>query len=326
MSTLTIVGSVYNEAEVLPMFLSELTEQLHRMDVQYEIILVNDGSTDGSKDILARFAEQHRAVKVVNLSRNFGHEAAMTAGVDYATGDCIVCMDTDLQHPPAEIPRMLQAFASGCEIVYMKRLRREDAGFIRRMASKSFYQILNWISDIRIEPDVSDFFLISGRVAEILRANYRERARFLRGVIQQVGFQSGVLEYTAPSRAAGHTKYSFSRLLLFSAIAIASVSQAPLRFSMLAASGFMLISLAVGIYSVIMKLLGSPFSGYTTLVVLVSFGFSVVFLILGIFGEYLGSVFVESKQRPVYIVGEIIDSEALRNPARTILKESRPRP
>ncbi len=326
MRRLTIVGSVYNEADVLPMFFSELTEQLRRMDVQYEIILVNDGSTDESKDRLAEFAAQHRAVKVVCFSRNFGHEAAMTAGIDHATGDAIVCMDTDLQHPPAEIPRMLEACASGSEIVYMKRLKREDASFIRRVTSRLFYQALNRISKIRIEPDVSDFFLISSRVAGILRTSYKERTRFLRGIIQQVGFPTSVLEYTAPSRAAGHTKYSFWRLLLFSAVAIASVSQAPLRFSMLAALGFMLISLALGIYSIIMKLLGSPFSGYTTLVVLTSFGFSVVLLMLGIVGEYLGSVFVESKQRPVYIVAEIIDSETLTDSARMVVKGTGPRP
>jgi len=303
----TIVASVYNEAPVLTSFLGQLTAQLNELGTEIEIIFVDDGSTDESKALLTGFAEQDNRIKVISFSRNFGHEAAMIAGIDHAAGDAIICMDTDLQHPPAEIPRMVEAFRSGHDVVNMKRLKREDAGFFRQSTSKLFYVGLNRISDIKIEPDASDFFLISRRVAEILRTNYRERTRFLRGIIQQVGFSKTALDYVAPSRVAGESKYSFWRLLIFSAGAIASVSQAPLRFSMLAASVFMLISFAVGVYSIIMKLLGNPFSGYTTLVVLMSFAFSVLFFILGIVGEYLGILFIESKRRPAYIIEEMVN-------------------
>lgn len=297
---ISIVVAVFNEEKALPLFLDELLRTIGNMSI--EILLVNDGSSDDSLAIAEKYAEVNTAIKIISFSRNFGHEAAMIAGIDYATGDAIICMDSDLQHPPALIQKMHAQFLLGYEIVNMVRIDREDASWWKKISSSFFYFFLNKITPIQFEPNASDFFLISKRVGNILKTDYREKARFLRGFIQSVGFKKTTIDFIAPERIAGNSKYSFFKLVSFSISAIVSFSKIPLRLGIIIGFVFAFFSLIVGIYSLIMKFFDNPVSGYTTIVVLISFMFSVLFIVVGFIGEYLGFVFDEIKNRPIYIV------------------------
>ena len=189
MKKISVVVSVYNEELSLNKFYQVTEKILESCAWDYEMIFVNDGSVDRSIEILKEFAAINSKVKVVNFSRNFGHEAAMIAGIDYSTGDGIVCMDADLQHPPQCIPDIIQKFEDGYEVVSMIRTQNEDAGFIKRFTSAAFYKVLNMLSPVKFEDNSSDFFALSNSVAEVLRNDYREKIRYLRGYVQSVGFE-----------------------------------------------------------------------------------------------------------------------------------------
>lgn len=308
---ISVVVSVYNEQESLFLFWDAIKYLLQPegQETRYEIVFVNDGSTDASASILDSLVLQSDCVRVVHFSRNFGHEAAMLAGICHAKGDAVICMDSDLQHPPTILPDMVARFSQGDEVVTMVCNRRADGGLRKRITSKFFYWIINKLSDGQFEPNASDFFLISKRVAQIVTTSYPERTRFLRGLIQSVGFQKSTIEFEAPARVAGKSKYSLTKLFFFSLSAIASFSHVPLRLGVALGFIFGMLSLLVGFYSLVMKFLGEPFSGYTTLVVLLSFGFSLLFIVVGIIGEYLGYIFNEVKHRPPYIVDRVEGKE-----------------
>lgn len=299
---INVVVSVYNEEEALPLFYKELYNELEQLNISYQIIFVNDGSHDNSYVILKSFARENSRVKVINFSRNFGHEAAMLAGLDFSNAEAVVFMDSDLQHPPACLKQMYETHKRGADIITMIRKSRKDGGVQKNLMSKLFYGLLNKISKIKIEPNASDFFLISNRVAQVLKTNYRERTRFLRGLIQIIGFNKARLEFVAPERIAGESKYSFMQLVVFSFSAISVLSKAPLRIGIYTGLVFAFFSIVVGLYSIVMRFLGHPFSGYTTIVVLLSIMFSILFFVLGIIGDYIGLLFDEAKNRPHYIV------------------------
>lgn len=310
---ISIVVSVYNEEAVLERFWAELAAVLGPAGFASEVIFVNDGSSDRSLDLLRTLAASCRQIRIVNLSRNFGHEAAMAAGLDQAGGDAVICMDADLQHPPELLPAMVERFRDGAEIVTMARRDNAGTSWLQRLQSRLFYTVLNLISPQQFTVNASDFFLVSARVRKVLTTEYRERTRFLRGLIQSVGFNRVCLEFAAPSRAGGKSKYSLLRLLALSISAMAVTSKLPLRAGLLLGGGFGLLSLGVGVYSLAMKfLLGHVITGYTTIVVLMSFIFSVQFVVLGVIGEYLGFLFDEIKGRPVYIVESVIEGEGGR--------------
>lgn len=305
MIKISVVVSVYNEEAVLETFHKTTYSILQSaFGENFEIIYVNDGSADNSRDILTLLAKQTNT-KAIHFSRNFGHEAAMAAGLDHAQGDAIVCLDSDLQHPPELISRMFEEYEAGSQIVTMIREERKDGGFLKKLASKQFYKVLNGISDIKLEPNASDFFLISAKVKNVLCKNFTERTRFLRGYIQLVGFKKTSINYVAPARFAGESKYSFKKLVLFSLTALSTISKAPLKIGLLIGVFYALFAMIVGVFSIIMKFYGHAYSGYTTIVVLISFSFSLVFILLGIIGEYIGNMFIELKHRPIYIIDEI---------------------
>ncbi len=299
---LTIVTSVYNEEAVLYNFHNELLKKLKIIKVEFEIIYVNDGSSDNSETIINELCLNNQFTKAIHLSRNFGHEAAMIAGIDRAIGDVIICMDSDLQHPPSLIAKMLQKHKEGFDIVTMSGVSRNDASLWKKLTTKLFYKLLNGITPFYFEPRASDFFLISKKIANVLRGNFREQARFLRGFIQVIGFRRTTIEFNVPSRKGGTSKYSFFKLLIVSINAVVSFSKLPLRLGIVMGMFFGVCSMAVGIYSIIMYFLKDPVSGYTTLVVLNSFLFSILFMLIGIAGEYMGYLFDEMKKRPLYII------------------------
>ncbi len=299
---LSIIVSVYNEEQGLNLFYKDILSVLNKNNILYELIFVNDGSTDKSYNILKTLSESNKHVKMINLSRNYGHEAAMLAGIDNSCGDAVICMDADLQHPPSQIPEMLETFNKGFDVINMVRESRKDGGLFKRVSSKLFYKILNRIIKENFEPNASDFFLISKKVANILKTEFRERTRFLRGYIQIMGFNKTTLGFSAPKRVAGESKYSVFKLFLFMISTVALFSKLPLRLGIIAGVIFAIFSSVVGIYSIIMKLIGEPVPGYTTIVVLMSFMFSVLFIIIGIIGDYIGYLFDENKKRPIYLI------------------------
>ena len=301
---LSLVVSVYNEEEALELFYNEATAEIKKLNISYQIIFVNDGSIDKSKDILQNLSANDDNIRVLNFSRNFGHEAAMLAGIDKSNAEAIICMDSDLQHPPSLIKAMLNDFDNGAHIVNMVRNERKDGGFINKIFSKLFYGLINKMTEFKLEPNASDFFLISDTIAKIIRKDYRERTRFLRGLIQILGFQKTRIEFVAPQRIAGESKYSFFKLLVFSFSAISVLSKAPLRIGIYTGSLFAFLSFIVASYSFVMWFIDRPIPGYSTIVILISIMFSIQFFVLGILGDYIGYIFDEVKQRPHYIIEE----------------------
>lgn len=306
---ISIIVSVYNEEEVLFEFYRETIKVLLLIDNPYEIIFVNDGSVDGSRGILFKIAKDDENVKVVHFSRNFGHEAAMIAGIDNASGDYLVCMDADLQHPPTLLPEMLRKFESGYDIINMVRTVNKSAGIIKNITSSMFYKVINRLSDIHLVSNASDFFGISKRVADVLRSSYREKTRFLRGYVQNVGFNTVNIEYEARKRYAGESKYSIKKLFRFSMNTIMTFSNLPLKLGIYAGSMAAFLAIIMMIYTIVSFIrVGTP-SGYATTICLICFMFSVLFFIVGIIGEYLGLILSEIKDRPIYIVEENINFE-----------------
>ncbi len=293
---ISIVVSIFNEENVIQLFYDELIQSIPNV-FEYEIIFIDDGSTDSSQDIISNISIENKNVKSILFSRNFGHEAAMLAGIDYASGEAIICMDSDLQHPPVMIPIMLERFQEGgVDIINMVRSNNKS------ILSSAFYKLLKLISPFDIEADASDFFLISRRIAKILKKDYRERVRFLRGFIQMLGFKKTVLTFDVAERASGESKYSIFKLLSLSITAIATLSKFPLKLGTYL--GFLsgTFGLIVATYSIIMKVIQHPVSGYTTIIVFLSIMFSIQFFILGVIGEYIGFLFDEQKKRPIYII------------------------
>ncbi len=302
----SIVISVFNEEAVLDKFYEAFENFKSSLKWDYELIFVNDGSRDKSLLMLSEFAKADDRIKVISFSRNFGHEAAMIAGVDNATGDGIVCMDADLQHPLESIPQIIEKFEEGYDVISMVRTKNKSAGLIKNITSKLFYKLINKLADqAEFEENASDFFAITSRVAKVLRENYREKIRFLRGYVQLVGFKKATIEYAAADRAGGKSHYSIRKLMKFSISTIILFSDLPLKLGIHAG----ILSGSMGLITLIYTLLtykAAP-SGYATIVILICFLFAVLFLVIGIIGEYISVLFAELKDRPIYIIEEMIN-------------------
>lgn len=307
----SIIVSVYNEETVLPLFHQELSTALDSMSetADFELLFVNDGSRDNSRQVLQQLMEKDQRVRVIHFSRNFGHEAAMLAGLDHCRGEAAVCMDSDLQHPPILLPQMFEQYRQGKDVLTMMRTERADGGQSKNISSRLFYRFINKISDAQLQPGASDFFLLSQRVINVLRSDYRERTRFLRGIIQIIGFEKASLTYEAPPRAAGESKYSLWKLLKFSFTAIASFSKTPLKIGIYSGLIFVLLSIILIIYSIVMWIVDTPVSGYTTLIIFLCAFAGIQLFVTGAIGYYIGFVFDEVKQRPIYVIQEITPHE-----------------
>lgn len=306
---LSIVVSVYNEEAVLDKFYQAIYPVVEGGDCDYELIFVNDGSNDASPAILDRLAMESAKVKVIHFSRNYGHEAAMIAGIDYSSGDGIICMDADLQHPVECIPQILDTFNQGYEVISMVRTANKGAGFIKNIASGLFYKILNKISEVHFQENASDFFAVTRKPAEVLKKHFRESSRFLRAYVQNIGFKKTTLEYVAKERAAGESKYSIRSLFKFSVKAMISYSDLPLKMASLCGTVAGMACILLMIYSIYMKIhVGAP-GGYTTIIVVMCLLFTVLFFLLGIIGEYLSIILGEIRRRPIYLVRDTVNFE-----------------
>jgi glycosyltransferase involved in cell wall biosynthesis len=305
-----IVLPVYNEEEGLAAFHAALDAQLKLLDQRYrfQIIYVLDRCRDNSLAVLREIAMANSNVKVIHLSRRFGHQMSLVAGIDHCRGDAVIMMDCDLQHPPEVLPRLLDGFDKGYEIVHAIRQYDSGTGFSKRWTSSLFYKIQNWLSPVTIEDGAADFRLISRKVASVFQNSIREQNQFLRGLFHWVGFNSTRILFVSPPRTAGRTKYRLLPLLAFSVAGITSFSKVPLRIATLL--GFTISSLSVvyGIYLILLYFFAGHFPpGYTSLIVVILFIGGLQLTVLGILGEYLGSIFDEVKQRPLYVVDEVIE-------------------
>ncbi len=304
MKLLSIVVSAYNEEAGLQEFYRTAAGYADALKVQgweYEFVFVNDGSSDRTGEILDRLASEDPAhVRVLHFSRNFGHEAAMTAGLDYAEGDGLVFMDADLQHPPRYLSEITAKLDDGVQVISMVRTENKSAGWLKNITSGAFYWLINRVSEVRLEPNASDFFAITRDVQTVLKKNYREKVRFLRGYVQNVGFRKDIICYEAAPRAAGRSHYSMKKLFVFAMNTIMCFSNMPLKLGIFSGLGSGFLGLLVLIYTLVTRK-GAP-SGYATIVVLLCFMFAVLFIVVGIIGEYVAVLFEELKDRPIYIV------------------------
>lgn len=305
MDKLSVVVSVYNEEAVIEEFHKTVVPYLEKLPCAYELLYINDGSVDRSEALLNEIASAHDFVKLVHFSRNFGHEAAMIAGIDYAEGDYIICMDADLQHPPACIGQMVEAFMEGDEIVLMAREENKDAGLFKNITSSMFYSIMNWLGNDKFVRNVSDFFGMSRKVADLFRTQYREKRRYLRGYIQHVGFQKRVLHYVAAPRYAGQSKYSIKSLMNVFVIAIVNFSKNLVRAGFAFAAVAFVFAIVFAIYSIALYMKIHHWSGIGVLASVISFFFGLQFVLMGIMGEYIGAILSETNRRPIYIVKDV---------------------
>jgi len=307
---LSIVVPCFNEAEVLEATHQRLVAMATGAGaLDFELIYVDDGSRDATLEILQRVQAGNDAVRVVSLSRNFGHQAAISAGYEHASGDAIVTIDADLQDPPEMIPEMLDRWRRGADIVYGQREIREGEPPLRLMCIKAFYRFINWLSDYPIPMDTGDFRLIDRRVLEALLA-MPERDRFLRGMVAWTGFNQEYIRYPRASRYAGETKYPLKKLVRLAVDGILSFSLLPLRLAIW--MGFMVASLAcIGIvYAVVVRLTTEAWvQGWAMLFTAMLFIGGVQLIFLGVLGEYLGRIYMQSKQRPLYFVKERLGFE-----------------
>lgn len=306
MKKVSLIVSVYNEEKGLRDFYRVTKEVLSGIPgYEFQVLFVNDGSTDKSGEILSELRSvDPETVKVIEFSRNFGHEAAMCAGLDYADGDFLIFMDADLQHPPKCIPRILSAFENGAEVISMVRTENKDAGLIKNVTSGLFYGLINKLSTAHMEPGASDFFAMAKAPAEVLRHNFREKIRFLRGYVQNIGFNKVNISYEAAPRVAGESHYSIAKLWRLCINTIVCFSDVPLKAGIFAGLLSGLFGIILIIYTLATRQ-GAP-SGYATIVIVLCFMFAVLFVLLGIIGQYIAVIYTELKDRPIYIIKDII--------------------
>ena len=301
---LSVLVPVYNEQEVLPEFHRRLVAALSDLDLEHEVLYVNDGSTDGSAEVLRQLRESDSRISVLDLSRNFGKEIAMAAGLDHVRGDAVVIIDADLQDPPELIPRMLAAWKQGYDQVEMKRISREGESTAKRWTAHAFYRLMTRVSDVRITEDVGDFRLLSRRAVDGMR-QLGERNRFMKGLYAWVGYTRVQIAYHRSPRHAGKTKWNYWRLWNFAIEGFTSFTVMPLKVASYVGLLVALIAFVYGV-AVILKTLvfGDSVSGYPSLMVVLLFLGGAQLMCLGVLGEYLGRMFIEIKQRPLYLVSE----------------------
>jgi polyisoprenyl-phosphate glycosyltransferase len=302
----SIVVPVYDEREGLPALIERLTSLLGRLDGPAEVILVDDGSRDDGYAFMLDLNRSDPRFKALQLSRNFGHQIAITAGLDSAAGRAVVVMDADLQDPPETVLAMVERWREGFDVVYGVRRQRRGESRFKRVTAAAFYRLLQRLADIEMPTDVGDFRLLDRKAVDAYRA-MRENDRYVRGMISWVGFnQTGVL-YDRDERRAGGTKYPLRKMLKFAADGIVSFSNAPLRLAL--GLGFLVsaLSFLYGFVSILLKATGAfTVPGWTSIIFVTSFLGGVQLMVLGVIGEYVGRTYIETKRRPLYVVSSAV--------------------
>ncbi|MBV9407137.1 MAG: glycosyltransferase family 2 protein, partial [Acidobacteriaceae bacterium] len=310
---LSLVIPMYNEAEVVDFLRPEIESFLSEIAGETEIVLVNDGSSDRTLEKIVDWASGDPRIKVIHLSRNFGHQLACTAGFDYSTGDAIVLMDADLQDPLPVVHEMIERYCDGYDVVYGQRERREGESAIKLFSAWAFYRIMRSMVYKRLPVDTGDFRLISRSCLEALQ-QMRETHRFLRGMVTWVGYPQVAVRYHRAPRAAGRSKYPWRKVLAFAWTAATSFSTLPLKFSLISGMIVGLFAVEEGVRAVLASVLGwYTVPGWTSLMVVTSVIGSALLISLGILGEYVGKIYEQSKERPLYLVSRTFNVEKVSN-------------
>lgn len=303
--TLTLVLPIFNEEEVIPELHARLQAFISGLGVDTEVVFVDDGSKDASLEMLRALAEDEPRYGIVSFSRNFGHQVAITAGLDFARGEAVVVMDADLQDPPEVVTEMLDRWRDGYDVVYARRSKRAGESLFKRASAAIFYRLFARMIPIEVPLDTGDFRLMSRNVVLALRA-LKESHRFVRGMVAWVGFKQTAVVYDRPERFAGETKYPLRKMVRFAIDGITSFSVLPLRFSTYLGMISSLGAFGLVVWAVVGKLMGVTVPGWATTVGLVSLLGGIQLLMIGILGEYVGRIYEQVKQRPLYVTRERI--------------------
>ena len=304
----SIVAPAVNEEDTLPHFYERVVAVMEQVGEPFEVVLINDGSSDGTFRVMRALHERDPRVRVVDFSRNFGHQIAISAGLDYARGDAVIIIDSDLQDPPEVIPQLIARWKAGVEVVYAQRARRTGETRFKLLTAAAFYRLIARITSVQIPRDTGDFRLLDRRVVETL-VTMREHHRFMRGLSAWVGFRQEAVPYDRHERFAGTTKYPLRKMIRFALDAITAFSYAPLQLA--TSFGFLLavLSLVGIVVAIIVRVFGGAIQGQGTTLIAVLFLGGIQLIFLGIIGEYLGRIYDEVRARPLYIVREVLDED-----------------
>lgn len=314
---ISIVVPVFNEQDNIDVFYAEIIKSMQPLEYDFELIFVDDGSSDATPLILDRLSKADNRVKAFILARNFGHQIALSCGIDHAFGDAVITMDGDLQHPPEMIPLLLKKWEEGFEVVQTVRKSTEGVSWFKTVTSNLFYKLINAMSNVKIIAGGSDFRLLDQKVVQSFR-QFKERARFIRGMISDIGYKQIQIEFVAPPRFAGTSKFSIRKMLHFALDGITAYSKMPLRFALYLGVLFGLFTLLVMLHVVYIKLFTEEaVPGWATTVVSILFLGGVQLIGLGIIGEYVGRIFEEVKQRPLYLVRAELKTDKKTDKSRT---------
>ncbi|MEI6498902.1 MAG: glycosyltransferase family 2 protein [bacterium] len=303
---ISLILPIYNEeGNIAELYLR--SQKVLASSGKYEIIYVNDGSKDGSYEMLLKLAQKDKNIKILDFSRNFGHQIAITAGLDYAEGDAVVIMDSDLQDPPEIIPKMIKQWQAGYEIVYAKRRTRKDT-FFKKATASFFYRILKNFANINIPEDTGDFRLMDRKVVLEMR-KLKEHSRFMRGLTSWVGFKQTAVLFDRDQRKYGRTGYPFWKMVRFAIDGLTSFSFFPLKLASYIGSFSALIGFVWGLYAIYERLFFPErvVAGWTTIVIVTSFMGGIQLMILGVIGEYIGRIYAETQNRPLYIIKDRVN-------------------
>lgn len=300
---ITVVIPAYNEAGNIALLARKIKEQLCDRG-PYQVVFVDDGSTDSTLEEIKKAAEAEPCIKFISFSRNFGHQKALKAGLDYGDGDCVISMDADLQHPPELLCRLIDKWREGYDVVYTTRKDSEDTGFLKKTTSTLFYKLINKIAEVNIPPGAADFRLLDKSVVRELK-RFDENWLFIRGIISWLGFKQASIEYTVQKRHAGRSKYSFVKMIAFAVQGVTSFSILPLRISMILGFFFSCSAFLYALYALYAKFVAQEvLPGWTSILMSVLFLGGIQLICLGVIGEYLGKMFIETKNRPNYVIRE----------------------
>jgi polyisoprenyl-phosphate glycosyltransferase len=300
----SFVLPVYNEEDTLPELYGRLTAVIESLDGPAELVFVDDGSTDDTRRILDELRRRDTRVMPLRLARNFGHQFAITAGIDHARGDAIVIMDADLQDPPEVIPDLIRGWRAGYDVIYAVRERREGESWLKRETASAFYRLLRRFAETDLPVDAGDFRLIDRRAAVAFRS-LPERNRYVRGMFSWIGFRQTGVTYTREERFAGEPKYSYRKSLRLALDGMISFSLAPLRIALILGFGVALVTFVLGLFAIVTRFAGVySIPGWASIVVVVSFVGGVQLILTGVVGLYVGRMFNEVKARPLYILDE----------------------
>jgi polyisoprenyl-phosphate glycosyltransferase len=296
---ITIIIPVYNEAENIPNIVAEIAKI--KIVHDYEILFVNDGSTDATEQILQEITAQQKHIFHLSFVKNFGHQMALKAGFDVANGDCIICMDGDMQHPPSFVPTMIEKWDEGYEMVITQREDSDKLPFFKKMTSRLFYRIINYLSSTQINYGEADFRLMDKKVVDVFK-KINEPDLFWRGLARWVGFKTVTLTFKAEDRFAGASKYTFKKMFTLAMNGILSFSTKPLYFSIYVGFVCALTSMLVLLYALTSFFTNNVIPGWTSTLIIMAFFSGIQLILIGIVGLYVGKLFIQTKNRPLYII------------------------